>query len=629
MILALLFLASSLALGLAAARFFTILDSLAKKVSIGFLAGFALQTFFILAVSWAMGGLQPPVIFVSSILFFALAFLLYSFPPGKTGRKIRFSHPLQVSTSEIAALAFSLLYLLLMLSAVLRPTPAGVGSVISVWGDYSLHMAITNSFAFAGNFPPQYPVLVGEPLKYSFAMDFASAVLIQGGFDYRSAFLIPNLLVFIALSMAMVVLVELVAGKKRPLVVALAMLLFFVNGNYGISTALGDAFNQQSLSPLLSPARNYSNIDSQAIVLMNWVYSMFLPSRGALFGFALAVVVYALLFSSVLNGEWRKRELFAAGVLTGLFPLAYAYSLLAVGIVAAFLFAAGFWRERKLRGEWLYFAIPAAILLMPQIAWLWGRTIFSWHGGWLSPDKSALGIIDFWLKNGWAVMLCFIAWAYLEFFEGRRKLLVFAAPFAFMFLLGNLVLFQPWDWDNSKLFLHVFFFASIASALFLSDLFNRTRNKELSKTLVAGLVLLAVASGVLALFWTAWGLNARFVMFNENDFAVGDWIKGNTPANALFLTSQDHLNPVASLAGRQIIAGYEGWLWSHGLNYSRKQADGKAMFEKGDCKLMAEYGVSFVFVKAGENATVFEGENFTSIYRDSLGNEIFQSKCKA
>ncbi|MFH1056557.1 MAG: hypothetical protein V1717_02035, partial [Candidatus Micrarchaeota archaeon] len=517
MFLGLLFLASSLYAGFAAAKRLAVLDSLAKKLSLGFLLGFAVQTFFILAISWLFGALSSELVMASSLLFFLAGFKLQPQHPARYSKS--------VSKSELLALAFALLFLALHLFAALRPTETGVEGVISVWGDYPLHLGIASSFAFGSNFPPEYPILAGEPLKYSFAMDFASAILLKGGFGLRSSLVIPNVLVFLALAMAVVLLTELVGGRKKAFALtAMVLLLFFLNGNAGIGFAFQDALQEKSLSPLTVPEKNYSNLEDKNIVLMNFLYSIFLPSRSALLGFAIAVFLYALLFSNVLERKWRKEELFAGGVLAGLLPLAHAQSFLAVGVVAGCLFLLC---EKK--KEWLYFAVPAALVALPQVAWLWGRFPFSKQVGWVAAEKTLGGIVVFWLENGWALLLGFFAWAAIAWVKKDRKMLVFSIPFFLLFIMGNVALFQPWAWDNTKIFLHFFLFASIATALFLSGLLESKKFGAASKAIVAAIFFLSIASGILALFWVSWGDNARYEVFSKKDFVLAEWVRKNTP----------------------------------------------------------------------------------------------------
>ena len=625
MFLAFSFLFSSLYSGFIAAKKLEILDSTLKKLSIGFLVGFVLQSAFLLALSWIAGGLREHWIFLSSILFVLVSFYFDK----RSGKQTRAAKKklLFVSNADRIAVAFTLLFLVLNFLAILHPTASGVESVISVWGDYPLHLGIANSFVLRDNFPPEYPILFGEPLKYSFLFDFSSAVLMKGGFDFRSAFLVPNVLVFLALALGIVLLSELFAGERKSIAfVFLAFALFFLNGNYGVGTAFGDAFSEKSFSPLIHPERNYSNVDDKGVVVMNWIYSILMPARSALLGLAISVFIYALLFSSVLNSRWNKKELFTAGVLAGVLPIAHAHSLVVVAFVSGFLLLIS-----RAKREWVYFFAPAVLLGLPQAAWLSSKAFFKFMPGWLASGKTFLGVLEFWLKNGWAVLLCFVAWVFFAFKNKEWKRLAFAIPFAFTFIFANLFVIQPWDWDNTKLFMQFFLFASIASALFLDSLLKQANVHALHKLVVFSIVVLAVASGVLALLWVGLGDNARYETFSKEDIAMAQWIVKNTPQDSLFLSSTFHQNPVPALAGRRIMAGYEGWLWSHGLNYQKTLEDAKKMFSEADCALMNSYGVDFVLVrKPWEEVSLFENPvNFQKVYEDGRGNILFQSKCRA
>ena len=616
---ALLFLFSSLAFGWSLSLEFGFLSSISRRFAFSFLAGFVLQTFFLLAASWGLGFLNGGLILASSILFLLVSF--FQLKRRKKEAYSSFKQPVFSAKSELVAIAFVLLFLFINQTAVLVDDGKGVNSVISVWGDYPLHLGLANSFAFANNFPPEYPILAGEPLKYSFAMDFASGILIAGGMDYRSAFVLPNVLVFLSLAFAMVLFSEFFS--KKTLFVLLFFALFFLNGNYGIAYALNDAFTQHSFAPLLSPARNYSNIDDAGVVLMNFLYSIFLPARSALLGMALGVWIYFLLFKNFNERKFENKELVLAGVFAGLLPLAHAHSLLSVGVVAGVLILFDLnWTK------WAWFVLPAFIVMLPQVVWLWGRTFFTKQIGWMAADKSVGGILDFWIKNGWATLLLAIP-GFLLLSKSQKKL---GLGFAALFVMANVALFQPWEWDNTKIFAHFFLFASIASALVLLKLFEARNKAWLSKTVAFALLVLAVASGVLAVGWAAWGQNARYQTFSNEDFVLAEWVKQNTSQDSVFLTTQSHPNAVAPLSGREMVAGYDGWLWSHGLDFKKSLGDSKEMVSTGDCSLLNAYGVDFVFLKASEFALqkTFENNgNFEGAYSDLAGNKVWRVNCEA
>src|SRR5207302_351941 len=74
----------------------------------------------------------------------------------------------------------------------------------------------------------------------------------------------------------------------------------------------------------------------------------------------------------------------------------------------------------------------------------------------------------------------------------RARLLI--APFSLVFLVANLIKFQPWDWDNSKLL--VFWY--LASAVAVGAMLIRTWRATLAGTVGAAImwVTLVAAGGL-------------------------------------------------------------------------------------------------------------------------------------
>ena len=59
---------------------------------------------------------------------------------------------------------------------------------------------------------------------------------------------------------------------------------------------------------------------------------------------------------------------------------------------------------------------------------------------------------------------------------------------------------------------------------------------------------------------------------------LADWVRQNTPADAIFAVADEHNSPVPTLSGRRVMSGYPGWLWTYGLSdYAQKGADEAAI----------------------------------------------------
>ena len=86
--------------------------------------------------------------------------------------------------------------------------------------------------------------------------------------------------------------------------------------------------------------------------------------------------------------------------------------------------------------------------------------------------------------------------------------------------------------------------------------------------------------------------------------AAGDWIRENTDRDDVFLTGQQHINPVCSLAGRQIICGSDLYVFFHGLDYAQQSADCRRFYEnpRENADVLTKYDVHYIYVSDYERA---------------------------
>ena len=95
-----------------------------------------------------------------------------------------------------------------------------------------------------------------------------------------------------------------------------------------------------------------------------------------------------------------------------------------------------------------------------------------------------------------------------------------------------------------------------------------------------------------------------YQLFSANAVAAGDWIRENTDRDDVFLTGQQHINPVCSLAGRQIICGSDLYVFFHGLDYSQQSADCRRFYEdpRENADVLETYNVHYIYVSDYERA---------------------------
>jgi len=115
-----------------------------------------------------------------------------------------------------------------------------------------------------------------------------------------------------------------------------------------------------------------------------------------------------------------------------------------------------------------------------------------------------------------------------------------------------------------------------------------------------GLVVgICILSGTFSLIREA---ISSFRLFSNDDLKIAEYVQHYTPTDAVFVSSDFHNNPISALAGRNIVMGYEGWLWSHGIDYEKRAADIKELFSISDNfnHIVEKYHIDYIFLSPQE-----------------------------
>jgi hypothetical protein len=539
-----------------------------------------------------------------------LAAALLFFPARARLHELR--QPLPVSFAIMfLILAFGLGFLFVRAVEV---APSGwLAHYNNTWSDWSFHASYATTFVYGQNLPPQNPLFALTPFRYPFAPDFGSALLIAGGWS------IPAALIWPGWAMTVLALAGLVLWGKRLTggigAGALAVTLTLLGGGLGFWFFFGDAGHLGFFNALAHIPRQYDRFDPPVnIQWYNPILSYYLPQRSFVFGAAIVITVLLLVTRAVQATplfHWREtlsaiREsggrirpggeaiiFLLAGTLCGTLPWFHVHGLLVLGIVMLA------WAVLFPRPAWLLFFLALFLLAAPRLLMAipgdpgapaslhYPRFQLGWVSG---ADNVAL----FWLKNTGAfwplLLLSLLSSAALGV---RSRLLL--APFSLVFLLANLVIFQPWDWDNSKLL--VFWY--MGSAVAVGALLIKLGRLHPAATVAAAAVWLSlVASGVLSLLQYLPPQGPTYVWFTNEELRLAAQVRQSTPPHAIFLTGDWVINPVADLAGRSVLMSYPGWLWSYGIDYSKRQADINQIYA-GDPQaldLLHHYHVQYVVI---------------------------------
>ena len=278
-----------------------------------------------------------------------------------------------------------------------------------IWSDLAANLPLIRSFSYGDNWPPEYPIYPGEPIRYHFLFYYIVGMLEKAGVPIHWAMNIPSALGFFAIP-SMIYAV----GKRlfHDVRVALLSVVFFLfNGSLSfIQYFERNPLSASTLKDILARSE-YTAMGpwDNGNVLGVWHLNVFLNQRH--FSIALGMLMLFIFTCLWLENRGRKSHLIAAvffGIIVGLLTLFHKPVMLMVAIVMTVFFLA----LPYLR---LFLVVTGAVTLgvMGGI-WLMSLSIagpatdvISWYPGFtLNAAKSHTEVISFfWYQFG---LHCFL-----------------------------------------------------------------------------------------------------------------------------------------------------------------------------------------------------------------------------
>jgi len=494
---------------------------------------------------------------------------------------------------------------------ILKPEGLWAGYV-NIWGDWAAHLTFAGSFAYGHNFPPQYPIDPGNNLGYPFMVDFLAANLVPLGTSLPSALVLTSGLLGLAFPAVLYLAAARFAGGRAA--AAIAVFVFLLGGGLGFYYLIGDIAHG-GLGVLVHLPREYTLNRDLNFQWLNPVLAYLVPQRSTLFGFSLALIVLVLVWLAVHERLGWKAFLFA-GVVAGIMPTFHVHAFGTVVVLAAF------WAAFNWRREWIAFFVPSLVLAIPVLLWMWPPNNNSYCGanftvggyclepGWLSyTDWQRHGLVFFprdvawfWIKNTSLLIPLLIAAHFARRWFPTRFPNWFA-PLWLWFLVPNVIVLQPWDWDNTKFFI---FWALLGSIVVGGLIAGIIKHWPAGGLVAAALLVLLCLSGGLDLARATDPTVSAYEFTDTKGIQVADWVRQNTPPTAVFAVADEHNNPIPTLAGRRVMSGYQGWLWTYGLRDYQVKSDDEIAILRGAQNtpdLIDRYGVTYVLLGPQELAS--------------------------
>lgn len=574
-------------------------EAVIARFVVGLVAsGFLLLAILLLTASWHLSlYVFWATLFVTGIYQLLAQYRDY------TGNAVSVTFPglFQYFRNINTGLFLSLIIYLLVLTGVLWVRDNNIlVAVYAAWGDTAYHLDMISRLRYSDPFILTHPVLAGEKLTYPFLVNLLSALYQRTGAGVLFSWHLPVLVFGVSFVLLTYSFGKRIFHGSRSSALALVLLLLYGSGTgfiwyfHDINNALHEGGPGKMLSTAVNPPGTYTNLDVEDTentvlwpVNIKWIVpaiGFFSHQKSFIPGIALAF----LLFLGVRATRGSPR-LWRWGIVWGMLPLVHAHTFIAVSIVLFcwFLTDLRHWRRWILSGTTAaILALPQLFILVPDILLSSGKSSFirlssGWvacktTAEWLSciPTVAVFESVSGWLVWFWTANFGIVFWVWLvslitlpvilHFRDNRScvPLYEYILPGILLFVIPNLVLFQPWDFDNNKILFYWWIFASVLSIYFFKVL---TSGGKLYGFLLILFVFLSSLSGFIEIMNRFAEIKTGYYnYYQQHQLDAAEWIKDNTEPNDVFLTGDQPTQYIPMLTGRPIYLGYHGWLWSQG-----------------------------------------------------------------
>lgn len=500
---------------------------------------------------------------------------------------------------------------------LLPSSDSGWFSSINSYGDLALHSTYINYFANQEELYLISPIYSQNHIQYPFLFNFHTSLLLKTGLSLHLALLITSLLTITAsLHLFYNFCWQITKSWVTPF---LASIFYFLNGGVGSYYCYFDWKNSgQSILQFLSQIpKDYAHIPEQKLFWGNVITTHLLPQRGFLIGFACFMFFLRLWQILWYNKKIAPLHLLFIGIFVGLLPLFHSHTYLVTLPLFGWLLGWGWYSKKIIWQEALIAFMPAVLIGGMQLLYLQPESsqhFIRLQLGW----RAESNLLSFWLQSMGIsfLLMLFTPIVFWHMFQQKayEKILLF--PFVSIFVICNIFVFQPNDWDNMKFFLLGFVvIATCAAAVFT----RLGKNRYLLAVLIS-ITVFASISGALSVMHA---LQVSWQLASPRDIQLAETIKETTPVQSVFLTSDRHNHPIPMIAGRAVVRGYRGWLWTHGIDYATTDQDIIDIYsgKPTATDLIHKYKITYVFIGPSEKIDypvnqAFFKENYEAVYQD-------------
>jgi len=433
-------------------------------------------------------------------------------------------------------------------------------------GDLSLHLTYIRYLANGTPLWPTNPIFSAEPLHYPFGVDFFNALLTAVNVPFIQG------LVWVGLLGA----------------AATGVMLWRWGGAFALAGFLfagGIAGFQIFDTGLLADYQD--KVDWKSIPL-----ALFITQRGLLYAFPVGLALLWSWRARLLQGE-RGLPRWIEVLLYATLPLFHLHTFVFLSLLLGFwMLLPAFNGLPSPRREGLRIGLAA---FFPATALIWfltggfkNHSAIHFTNGWMSEADAPL---SFWFQNlGVLPVLVALLLGWLWCRRKRPKtfaLAVVVVPAVLLFRAACFVMLATWEWDNNKLL--VWCYLAILPALW-------AMLRECAPWIRAAVCLALFFSGAVSLLGGLDNTHTGHTLADRTELEQLALPLRFLPITATFACEPTYNHPLL-LLGRKAVAGYEGHLSSHGIDYQARFADLETLLrgEPGWQTRARNLGVDYLF----------------------------------
>lgn len=520
----------------------------------------------------------------------------------------------------------------------------------STYGDLAMHMSFVTSLVNAP-FPPEYSFYPGHRLSYPFLMDSFSSSFYLMGWSLQGALVVPGTLMMALCFMGVMCMArEMTTGKKT---VILAALLFFLNGGLGFLYDFDQAAGWEADGTPTIWTRTQAILtgyyktptnqpEPNNLRWSNVIADLMIPQRTLLGGWCMSLPCFYLLYMC-FDPEKREaqetsiRMTALLGVWGGSLPLVHTHSFVALALCSFGMLVYDMIHDAEratLFKRYILYGAIAAVLALPQLFCFTftqtfqaagsegsGNTFMRLWFNWVNNPGGDGNLRDFYgwfyLKN---IGLPFLALLLALIERDRKNRRLFAGALVII-LAAELVRFQPNVYDNNKLLYLAWLLCCMIVANWCKAMWARLKGLRARYVIAVLLAFTTFLSAGLTL-WREF--LSDYQAFSARAVEAGEYIRDNTEEHSTFLTGRHHLNPVASIAGRNVVCGPDLWLYYHGFNTTERSRDIAAFYAdpQNRADVLAKYDVAYIYVSSYERSSyTVDIDALNSLYEIVFDND--------